>query len=70
MPPKVTPSCGCGFGHSKKKCAFGSSVDTFFEKNNSNMAFVNNCLSTTYGKPVTRFGDKSGLGPMKVGKKK
>ena len=77
MPPKE--SCGCGFGHSKKKCAFGSSADTFFSNNFSNMAPTNACLSAAYGKSVTRFGanvviDNEGVvrphkGAMKKSKK-
>ena len=70
MPPK---DCGCGFGHSKKKCAFGSSADTFFSNNFSNMAPTNTCLSVAYGKPVSRFGENGATkikkGCMKVSKK-
>jgi hypothetical protein len=76
MSSKKEP-CGCGFGHSKKKSAFGSSADSFFMGNYegpANLKNINNCLSTVYNNvtPLSRFGSKqkSSMGPMKIGKKK
>jgi hypothetical protein len=69
--------CGCGFGHSKKKSAFGSSANSFFMDNYAGPANINsvkNCLSTVYNNvtPLSRFGSKqkSSMGPMKIGSKK
>jgi len=68
---------GCGFGHSKKKSAFGSSENSFFMDNYAGPANINsvkNCLSTVYNNvtPLSRFGSKqkSSMGPMKIGSKK
>lgn len=67
MPTKQ--SCGCGFGHSRKS-AFGSSADTFFNRQHNPAICLQNsgyCNAT----PLTRFGNKiSGFGPMKIGSKK
>ena len=76
MPGKKELSCGCGFGHSKKKSAFGSSADSFFMGNYegpANLNTVKKCLSTVYNNvtPLSRFGSKqkSGMGTLKIIKK-
>jgi len=77
MSTKKESSCGCGFGHYKKKSAFGSSADSFFNGNYAgpaNLNSVKSCLSTVYNNttPLTRFGTGSikSKGPMKIGSKK
>jgi hypothetical protein len=76
MSDKKEPSCPCGFGHSKKKSAFGNSVDLFFKNNEvpANLKNVNECLNTVYNNvtPLSRFGSnqKNSMGPMKIGFKK
>ena len=70
-------NCGsnsCGFGK-KKKSAFGSGADAFFNKSFTNSASINSvssCLNNgVYNKPtaLSRFGSTK-HGPMKIGKTK
>jgi len=75
--PSCKGNCGCGFG--KKKSAFGTGADKFFNNSftgNTSIGSIDRCLNYgVYGAqnkaPLTRFGSKPQKvgGPMKISKK-